>query len=173
MSGMNRFVAGVLARCTVLLANSATKMQTLQIRLLSGETKGGIEHFEPYGFTSCPLPGAEGIAGFPGGDRSHCVALVVADRATRLTGLERGEVALYTHEGTKVVLKSGRIVEIECDEYRVRTKTYSVEADLFELDATRATASCAIEAPDLKIGDVSHATHRHDETGSITGGPRS
>ena len=158
-------IVDALARCTVLLVNSAAMLQKLQVRILQGETKGDVEHFEPYGFTSCPLAGAEGIVGFLRGDRSHAVALVVADRRSRLTGLKPGEVAIYTHEGAKMVMKNGRIVEVECDEYRINTK-------VFELNAERARSSCTIDAPDLKIGDVSHATHRHDETGSITGGPR-
>ena len=52
----------LLARGTVVLANSATKLQSLQMRLTAGEVNDDMEHFEPYGFTSNPLAGAEGIA---------------------------------------------------------------------------------------------------------------
>ena len=54
----------MLARCSLALVNAASKMQTLQVRLLAGEVKDGIEHFEPYGYTSNPHPGAEGVAAF-------------------------------------------------------------------------------------------------------------
>jgi hypothetical protein len=47
-----------------------------------------------------------------------------------------------------------------------------VNAESFELNAGSATVSCAIEALDVVLGGVGHALHRHDETGSITGGPR-
>ena len=60
----------LLARGTVVLANSASKLQSLQMRLTAGEVIDDMEHFEPYGFTSHPLAGAEGVATFLGGDRS-------------------------------------------------------------------------------------------------------
>lgn len=44
MSLMNLLVRG-----TVVLGNAAKKMQALQMRLLAGEVKDNLEHFEPYG----------------------------------------------------------------------------------------------------------------------------
>lgn len=105
-----RSVGNMLARGTVVLANSAGKMQALQIRLLSGEAKDGVEHFEPYGFTSHPLSGAEHVTLFFGGDRSHGVTIVVADRRYRLNGLAGGEVALHDDLGHQVHLTRAGIV---------------------------------------------------------------
>lgn len=107
---LGRAVANMVARGSVALANAATKMQTLQLRLLSGEVKDGVEHFEPYGFTSCPKPGAEALVLFLGGDRSHGVAVAVGDRRYRLVGLDEGEVALFDDLGHKVHLTRGGIV---------------------------------------------------------------
>ena len=45
----------LLARGTVVLAHSANKLQSLQMRLTAGEVNDDMEHFEPYGFTSNPL----------------------------------------------------------------------------------------------------------------------
>ena len=94
----------MLARGSVSQADSGRKMQVLQVHLLAGEVKDGVEHFEPFGFTSCPLPGAEPIAAFMGGDRSHGVVLVVADRRYRITGLQGGEAALHDAFGNKIHL---------------------------------------------------------------------
>lgn len=103
----------LLARGTVVLAHSANKLQSLQMRLTAGEVNDDMEHFEPYGFTSNPLAGAEGIATFLGGDRSHGVVLVVADRRYRLKALAAGEVAIYTDEGDKIHFKRGRVIDID------------------------------------------------------------
>ncbi|CAG4906033.1 phage baseplate assembly protein V [Paraburkholderia saeva] len=176
---MAQRIMGMLVRGTVSRVNSATKMQTLQLGLLADELKDGMEHFEPYGFTSNPKEGSEGIGGFLAGDRSHGVVLVVADRRYRLPGLDEGEVAIYTHEGSKIVMKNGRIIEVECDEYRVVTKNYSVTADAYgvtaqavAIDADTARSTCAIDAPDMVINGVSHAAHHHQEhDGPNTGGP--
>lgn len=105
-----RAVGNMLARGTVALVSAASKMQTLQVRLLSGEVKDGLEHIEPYGFTSHPHPGAEAVTLFFGGDRSHGMAIVVGDRRYRLLALAAGEVALHDDMGQKIHLTRTGIV---------------------------------------------------------------
>lgn len=99
------FLKNILTRAVVKLVNAANPRQRLQLSLLAGELKGGIEHVEPYGFTSHPKPGAEAVAAFFGGDRSHGVAIVVSDRRYRLQALAEGEVALHDDTGQRIVLK--------------------------------------------------------------------
>ena len=103
-------VKNLISRCSVALVNAKGKLQALQIRMLAGEVKDGVEHLEPYGYTSHPLRGAEGVAVFPGGDRSHGVVIVVADRRYRLQGLKPGEVALHDDQGQCVHLTREGIV---------------------------------------------------------------
>lgn len=105
-----RRLTNMIARGVLLIANSAKKMQTLQLGLLAGETADGIEHFEPYGFTSNPLAGAEHVTVFVDGDRAHGITLVVADRRYRLQGLVAGEMAIHDDQGQKVHLMRGGIV---------------------------------------------------------------
>ncbi len=105
-----RRISNMLARGTLAAVNAASKMQGLQLRLLAGEVKDNVEHFEPYGFTSNPKGGAEAVAVFLDGDRSHGIAIVVADRRYRLTGLQTGEVALHDDQGQKVHLTRTGIV---------------------------------------------------------------
>ena len=84
------------------------------MRILNGEAKSELEHFEAYGITSHPLKGAEGVTLFFSGDRSHGVAILIGDRRYRLTGLAPGEVALYDDLGQKVHLTRNGI-EIQTD----------------------------------------------------------
>lgn len=105
-----RRLGNLLARGVVTGTNGGGKMRSLQIRMLSGETKDGVEHFEPYGFTSEPHAGAEHVTAFFDGDRSHGVTLVVADRRYRLTGLAAGEMAIHDDQGQKVHLTRAGIV---------------------------------------------------------------
>lgn len=107
---MVRRLQNMLARGVVVLSNAAKKMQTLQVNLLAGETTDDLEHFEPYGYTSRPLPGAESVVMFVDGDRSHGLCLVVADRRYRMTGFEEGEVALHDDQGQSVHLTRAGIV---------------------------------------------------------------
>lgn len=112
MSGMGRALSNLLARAVVRGLNTATKCQMLQVEMAGGEGKSDIEHMEPYGFTAAPLMGAEAVAAYFDGDRSHGVVLVVADRRFRIRGLQSGEVAVYDDQGQSVTLtRAGIIVD--------------------------------------------------------------
>lgn len=154
MSALTNF----LARGVVALSNSASKLQSLQLRLLAGEVKDQVEHLEPYGFTACPLDGAEALAGFIGGDRSHGVVIVVSDRRYRLQGLKSGEVAIYTDEGDKIHLKRGRIIDIETQTLNIKATT-GVNFDTPEITQTGRIVSQG----DQVAGGVSQIEHPHSE----------
>lgn len=104
LAPLQRAIANMAARATVALVNSAGRIQRVQMRLLNGEAKQSLDHFEAYGLTSNPHPGAEGLALFLAGDRSHGVVINIGDRRYRLTSLAPGEVALYDDLGQKVHL---------------------------------------------------------------------
>ncbi|VVD76190.1 phage baseplate assembly protein V subfamily protein [Pandoraea eparura] len=174
----------VLSRYTVVLANAEGKLQRLQIRVLAGEVLDGVEDLEQYGFSSVPLAGAGGVALFFGGDRSHGVALPPNDKRYRPTDLQPGDVAIYTDEAARITLRRGRIIDVDCDVYRIKAKHYEVQAsetislktDAFKLDAATAESTAAIRAPDVVLGDgdgksmVGHTHQEHD--GPPTGGPQ-
>ncbi|KPC53033.1 Bacteriophage Mu Gp45 protein [Amantichitinum ursilacus] len=105
-----RRIGNLVARGGVLLVTSGSKMQSLQVSLLADEPKDNIEHFEPYGYTACPQQGAEALALFMQGERSHGVVIAVADRRYRMKGLKAGEVALYDDQGQSVYLTRAGIV---------------------------------------------------------------
>lgn len=153
---MKNTIANFLARGVVALGNSASKLQNLQLRLLADEVKDNVEHLEPYGFTACPLAGAEALAGFIGGDRSHGVVIVVADRRFRLQGLKPGEVALYTDEGDRLHFKRERIIDIE-------TVTLNIKAsDSVNFDTPLIKTNGRIESDgDQVAGGVSQISHPH------------
>lgn len=109
--------------------DSTMKVQQLQLNGLDGEALDGAEYFQHYGVTSNPPPGSMAIAIPLNGSTSHTVIVATEHGAYRLTALKTGEVALYTYEGTSIVLKEGKIIQATCDEYRVKCKTYTVEAE--------------------------------------------
>lgn len=102
----------MIGRAVVLLVNDNAKLQGLQVSLLADEVRGDVERFQNYGFTSHPLPGAEAVAACVAGSRDHVLVISVDDRRYRLQGLAQGEVAIYTDEGDKVVLKRGGTIEV-------------------------------------------------------------
>ncbi|CCG42191.1 phage baseplate assembly protein [Magnetospirillum molischianum] len=104
-----------------LTAIGGGKMQAIQASLTAGEIKGDVEHFEPAGFTSHPLAGAEPLVLFPGGDRSHGIAVVVADRRTRPGDLPEGAACVYCPADgiARILLLPGGEVRIEGKVLRV------------------------------------------------------
>lgn len=110
MRQLSSRIGNMIVRGVLRSVNAAGRMQVLQLGLLAGETKDRLEHMEPYGFTSHPKRGAEAVAVFLDGDRSHGVVLVVADRRYRLQGLAAGEMAIHDDLGQKVHLTRDGIV---------------------------------------------------------------
>lgn len=112
-----RRIKMMLTRAVVRMIDPATMMQELQVEAFSGELLDRVEHWEPYGFTSHPHPGAEALVASINGRRAHTVAVTVADRRYRPTGLEEGEVCLHTDEDAedsdhRIVFKRGKIIHL-------------------------------------------------------------
>lgn len=82
--------------------NDTAARQQLQVELLKGELRDGVERMQSYGLTSHPL-GGDVVAVFLGGNREKGIVLAVDDRRYRLS-LEPGEVALYDDLGNKIEL---------------------------------------------------------------------
>ncbi|MFG0272675.1 phage baseplate assembly protein V [Pseudomonas sp. zjy_14] len=146
-----------LARGVVALVDAGRLLQGLQMRLTADEVKDGMEHFEPYGFTSNPHPGAEGLAAFLGGDRSHGVVICVSDRRFRLQGLQSGEVALHTDEGDVLHFKRGRVIEVQTATFRVKADT-AVE---FDTPLISTTGRIVSDGDQIAAG-VSTSLHVHE-----------
>lgn len=107
---------------------SSGRVQLIQGNGLAGEQLQDNELFQHYGYTSNPPVGSMAVVLPLGGKTSHGIVIATEHGTYRLKGLKSGEVALYTDEGAKIVLKRGRIIETECDVFRVNCKTYEINA---------------------------------------------
>jgi len=112
LAPLSRRLRLMASRAVLSLVSDATGMQIVQVKLLNGEVRDGIERVQNYGFTSVPHAGAEAIFLSLGGDRDHGIVITADDRRYRINGLQGGEVAIYTDEGDKIVLKRGNVIEI-------------------------------------------------------------
>lgn len=167
-----RELLNTLVRGVVNLVNPAGAIQSLQMTLTADEVKDGLEHFEPYGYTSNPHPGAEGLTAFIGGDRSHGVVICVSDRRFRLTGLKSGEVALHTDEGDFIHFKRNRVIELQTltlqinatDSVALQTTNFSVKASggvTFDTPLISTTGRIESSGDQVAAG-VSLVTHVHE-----------
>lgn len=108
----------MVGRAILAAVSDAGAIQTAQARLLADETHDDMERVQEYGFTSVPLPGAEGVVVFVGGNRDHGLIIATDERRYRPKGLQSGEVALYTDEDTgpgghRIHFKRGQIIELK------------------------------------------------------------
>lgn len=101
LRSLQRRMATLVGRAVLLAVNAGTGLQSVQVRILADEVMDGVEHMEPYGFTSNPLPGAEGVVLNVAGQRGACVGVNFGNRGVRVAGLKSGEVCIYTDEGDK------------------------------------------------------------------------
>jgi len=141
ISEMRRQLTGMLARGTLVLVDSAKRTQRLQMKLLADEQKDNVEHIEPYGFTANAPAGAEVVAVFFDGDRSHGVTIVVGDKRYRLKNLATGEVAMYTMfdgetDGHHIIFKADQSIEVHAKNISVKAgETLRLEGDVVRVHA--------------------------------------
>lgn len=165
MSGVRQAFRGVLTR-----VDSASATQLAQADGLAGERLQDNELFQHYGFTSNPLPGTMAVVLPIGGRTSHGIVIATEHSHYRLTALEAGEVALYTDEGAKIVLKRGRIIETDCEVFRVNCKQWEVNAsDKADFNTPMLTASAGLTAEGRFTGNGGMAL-QGGSGAAITGG---
>lgn len=119
IDAINKLIEGLRARVQLMVGrailtaiNDATRVQTVQAQLLDEETHDEVERIQHYGYTSVPLPGAEGVLVFVGGNRDHGLVIATDDRRYRKASLQPGEVALYTDLGQSVHLtRDGLVID--------------------------------------------------------------
>ena len=95
-------------------------VQKIQVEGLDGETVQDLEHAENFGFTSNPPAGSDCVVVPLGGKTSHGITVTTTNGAYRTTGLSDGETAVYNADGAKMVLKKGRVIEIDCDKLNIK-----------------------------------------------------
>jgi phage baseplate assembly protein V len=147
LRGLAVRTANLVSRAVVALVDDSSKLQVLQVEVGEGEVREA-ERVQEYGFTSVPLEGAEGVVVFVGGRRDHGLVVATDDRRHRPTGLQTGEVAVYTDEGDQVIIRRGGTIEVTA-----ATKVV-VDAPVVELagnaDALALASKVAAELTVLK-----------------------
>ncbi|MGO2354631.1 MAG: phage baseplate assembly protein V [Marinomonas foliarum] len=115
MSTLNlliRRIRRLAGRGLIRRVKYANKIRYFQVQQEGGMPLDDVEHLEPFGFTSHPLPNAETVVLAFNGNGSHSVAIVAGDQRYRLE-IEEGEAAMYNNFGDKVHIKKDRTISVE------------------------------------------------------------
>ncbi|HGP0311681.1 TPA: phage baseplate assembly protein V [Citrobacter freundii] len=168
---LQRQLLNLISRAVVGSVKPGSKCQAVDVELIAGEQKGGIEHLEPYGFTSHANEGAEALILFPDADRSHAVAVAVSDRRYRIRSLKPGEVAVYDDLGQSVTLtRTGIVVD-----GAGKTITFrNAPKARFEMDIEstgQIKDHCDTNGASMAEMRIAYNGHKHKENGNNTDTP--
>lgn len=109
------------------------------------ETFTNREYFQHYGYTSRPLPDAEGIVLKKG---NNIIMIASDDRRYRIA-LEEGEVSIYTDEGDFIHFKRDKLLHIKTGNKLLVDATNDVEVNTTRAKVN-ASESAEITTPVLK-----------------------
>ncbi|MGA5655268.1 phage baseplate assembly protein V [Rahnella contaminans] len=144
-----RRVRLIISRAKVTGIDDGYKAQNIQVTVLNGETLDNVERLTEYGLISVPLAGAEAVIGFINAVRDHPVALVVADRRTRIGGLKPGDSGLYHNEGHTILLTENGEIVITGKSLRMEIEN-SISGNCKTFDMT-ASESASLTSPAIKF----------------------
>lgn len=165
LAPLQRQIRLMFTRGLVAMVDSSELIQILQVRAMGDELLDNIQHFEAYGYTSNPKPGAEALLAALGGNHDHMVAVMVGDRRFRLKGLKSGEVAMYTDEGDFIHFKRG-------NEIHIKTTKVILDCSSAEFTGDVTVAKTLTAGTDVVGGGKSLKGHRHTGySGSTTSPP--
>lgn len=177
---LQRRVLLMLSRGIVRLVGDERPIQELQISLLRGELRSGVERMQECGFTSVPMPGAWAIAACIGGNRDHPVVIATDDGRHRPRNLAPGEVALYDPGGQLVHLRADGSVLVSAADKVLVAGTNRVEIQAGDQVEVVAGTSIRLDAPVVSctgqlfvqgivqaLGDISSAAEVADVGGTL------
>lgn len=165
---LSRRIHLMVGRAVLSALSDGAARQRVQFSALRGEIKDNVERMQDYGFTSHPHPGAQVVFICVGGNRDHPIVVRADDPRHRKTGLQPGEVAIYTDEGDFIHLKRGRIMEIETGTLTIRAST-KVTLDTPLVEGTGAIRDGEAGGKSLHEMRQIYDTHTHPENDG--GGP--
>lgn len=159
-------------RGTLNLMNSKDDIQKTQVSGLSGEIISDLEFMQQFGFTSVPPANTQAVIIPIGGATSHGVVIATENGEFRIKNLKGGEVAVYNQSGASIVLKQGKIIEVDCEEFNVKanTKVSFLTPEIkasgsINADGDMNTKGDVKAKGDVSAGDKSLTNHTHREQG--------
>lgn len=168
-------VNGLLRRLRVLIDRTVLnrvaykgRVRVLQVSSRAGVALDGVEHIEPAGFSSHPLPGAEAVVVNLGGNSGRAIVIVVNDRSHRVV-IEEGESVIYNMpHGDFVKVKADRSVHVKAG-LRVFLETPETELSGNLIVRGNAQIEGTVHADgDVSAGNISLKNHRTSGIGRGT-----
>lgn len=101
---LKRKILLMAGRGILLAIDDGKGIQQVQASFFKDETKGEVERFSNFGFTSNPPANTECVMISIGGNREHGIIIATENRDLRLKGLPPGASAQYNSNGKYIKL---------------------------------------------------------------------
>lgn len=155
------------------LVKSGSDIQQVQVSGLADETIQDLELMQHFGFTSVPPAGTQAVVIPLGGKTTHGIIVATENGSFRVKNLKSGETAIYDSSGSTIILKNNRVIDVECEAYNVKCKTYQVTAsegttingNLTQAEGSFSTSGDVTASGDVSANGTSLSTHKHNEQG--------
>lgn len=144
-------------------------VQLLKVSLLKDEVRDNIERIQQFGFTSNPPSGSEAVAVFVGGNREHGFVVACDHRPSRKKGIQPGECAIYTDDGTFIILKKNGQVEIKtATKVKIDVPNAEFTGNVKVLGKVEVTGNVESQAKVTAVGNVESQAKVKGTTGLET-----
>lgn len=108
-------------RARLSALNGDPALQMVQGKGLAGEQLQAVEVLQQFGFSS-GIPADSQLIVLPLAGRSSASVVIATEHGAYRLKVGPGEARMYSQEGAYVHIKSGRIVEIDCDNLNINVK---------------------------------------------------
>jgi phage baseplate assembly protein V len=166
-----------LGSVTLTLPDDTTAVQSHQIEGHVGEVRNGAIRLQAPGFSSMPLPGAKGIALYPGGQRANAVIVATEDTRYRMKGLKPGEGNFYGVDGADAKGEGGTawsaLKALSGQIAKLWGKTITIgDGNTITINVSGQTINMTVTHGDVVVNGISMVHHTHpDPQGGFTGQP--
>lgn len=137
-------------------------VQRASLAGFDADARDQAERFQDYGFAANPVDG-EGLRIEVGG---HTFILRM-DRLADRPRLDAYEVSVWHKDGHHVTLRSGRIVDVECDQLNIKARVgMNIETPTLALQGNQvtsgtATAQVVVGVANVTANGISFVDHNH------------
>lgn len=112
-------------RARLSALNGEPGLQLAQGEALAGEQAQAVEVLQQFGFSS-GIPADSQLIVLPLAGRSSASVVIATEHGAYRLKVGPGEARMYSQEGAYVHIKAGRVVEIDCDDLRIKAKNSAV-----------------------------------------------
>lgn len=122
---------GMISRAVVTAQHDGGEAQTVDVTTHASVDRSAVEVVQQFGFTSMAPGGAMVVVLAVGGDQSDLVALPVAAPGARLGGLNPGDTAIYSANGSRIIIRADGVIEVNATQKVVgKAPNWDIEGDV-------------------------------------------